>query len=70
MRAAPTAVVYNVYSGTAARIGHYNSGDDHTASYAHQSENGFRTYATSVNAYGNNNGGDHYQFHYTADAEL
>ena len=70
MRAAPTAVAYNLYSGTAARIGHYNSGDDHTVSYAHQSENGFRAYATSVNAYGNNNGGDHYQFHYTADAEL
>ena len=70
MRAAPTAVVYNIYSGTAARLMHYPSGDDHTMSYAHQSENGFRVYATSVNAYGNNNGGDHYAFHYTADAEL
>ena len=70
MRAAPTAVVYNIYSGAAANIMHYPSGDNHTATYAHQSENGFRVYATSVNAYGNNNGGDHYAFHYTANAEL
>jgi len=70
MRAAPTAVVYNIYSGAAAGIQHYNSGDNHGVSYAHQSENGFRIYSNSLNAYGNNNGGDYYAFHYTADAEL
>ena len=70
MRDAPTIVYYNPYNGDTGKIQHYPSGRSHTVASAFQCENGFRIGATSLDSEGNNNGGDHYAFHFTADDEL
>ena len=70
MRDAPTIVYYNPYNGDTGKVQHYSSGRSHTVASAFQCENGFRIGATSLDSEGNNNGGDTYSFHFTADDEL
>ena len=70
MRADPAITFYNPYLGTSGGLMHQPSGTNHTASAGQQSEIGFRLYGSSLSSTGNNNGGDHYAVHFTADDEL
>lgn len=70
MRDAPTIVYYNPYNGDSGKMMHNASGTSITVSSSYQSENGFRITGSGLSSTGDNNGGDTYAFHFTADDEL
>ena len=70
MRDAPAIVYYNPYNGDNGKMMHNASGTSIAVSSSYQSENGFRITGSGLSSTGDNNGGDTYAFHFTADDEL